>query len=161
MVTRAQRPGTASAVTSRPSPPPPPCTTSGFNHFFQRQGEGDGGDQIFFQGHAAPGIYARAYLLGRLNEGSSTTFRQETGGNGCPNGLRPRPPPRLMPDFWEFPTVSMGLGPLGAIYQARMNRLHDQALGIADASASHVWAFLGDGEMDEVESLRPARHGGP
>jgi pyruvate dehydrogenase E1 component len=128
----------------------------GFNHFFRGKQGGDAdtaggpssGDQVFFQGHASPGIYARAFLEGRLCEKQLDGFRQEISRGGIPS----YPHPRLMPEFWEFPTVSMGLGPLNAIYQARFNRyLH--ARGIADTSKSHVWAFLGDGEMDEVESL--------
>ena len=123
----------------------------GFNHFFRGKDLASGtGDQIFFQGHAAPGIYARAFLEGRLTEQHLDGFRQEK--SKAPYGLSSYPHPRLMPDFWEFPTVSMGLGPIGAIYQARFNR-YLAARGIADTSHSHVWAFLGDGEMDEVESL--------
>ncbi|GAB2459952.1 pyruvate dehydrogenase (acetyl-transferring), homodimeric type [Jatrophihabitans fulvus] len=123
----------------------------GFNHFFRGKDLATGmGDQVYFQGHAAPGIYARAYLEGRLTEKHLDGFRQEV--SHAPYGLSSYPHPRLMPEFWEFPTVSMGLGPIGAIYQARFNRyLH--ARGLADTSNSHVWAFLGDGEMDEVESL--------
>jgi pyruvate dehydrogenase E1 component len=125
----------------------------GFNHFFQGKhadvdGSRSSGDQVFFQGHASPGIYARAFLEGRLSEQQLDGFRQEISKGGIPS----YPHPRLMPDFWEFPTVSMGLGPIDAIYQARFNRyLH--ARGIADTSHSQVWAFLGDGEMDEPESL--------
>jgi pyruvate dehydrogenase E1 component len=123
----------------------------GFNHFFRGKDLASGtGDQIYFQGHAAPGIYARAFLEGRLSEQHLDGFRQEQ--SKAPNGLSSYPHPRLMPDFWEFPTVSMGLGPIGAIYQARFNR-YLAARGIADTANSHVWAFLGDGEMDEVESL--------
>jgi pyruvate dehydrogenase E1 component len=123
----------------------------GFNHFFRGKDHANGtGDQIYFQGHAAPGIYARAYLEGRLTEDHLDGFRQEV--SHAPYGLSSYPHPRLMPQFWEFPTVSMGLGPISAIYQARFNRyLH--ARGLADTSNSHVWGFLGDGEMDEVESL--------
>ncbi len=123
----------------------------GFNHFFQGKDLASGpGDQVYFQGHAAPGIYARAFLEGRLTEQHLDGFRQEV--SRAPYGLSSYPHPRLMPQFWEFPTVSMGLGPISAIYQARFNRyLH--ARGLADTSNSHVWAFLGDGEMDEVESL--------
>jgi pyruvate dehydrogenase E1 component len=123
----------------------------GFNHFFRGKELAAGmGDHVYFQGHAAPGIYARAFLEGRLTEQHLDGFRQER--SHAPYGLSSYPHPRLMPDFWEFPTVSMGLGPISAIYQARFNRyLH--ARGIADTSNSHVWAFLGDGEMDEVESL--------
>src|SRR5918999_733379 len=121
----------------------------GFNHFF-RGPDGDGaGDQVFFQGHAAPGIYARAFLEGRLSEENLDHFRREAL---TPQGLSSYPHPRLMPEFWQFPTVSMGLGPMNAIYQARFNR-YLEARGIADTSASRVWAFLGDGEMDEPESL--------
>ena len=123
----------------------------GFNHFFRGKDADSGmGDQVYFQGHAAPGIYARAFLEGRLTEQQLDGFRQEK--SMAPNGLSSYPHPRLMPDFWEFPTVSMGLGPIGAIYQARFNR-YLAARGIADTADSHVWAFLGDGEMDEVESL--------
>ncbi len=123
----------------------------GFNHFFRGKDLASGtGDQVYFQGHAAPGIYARAYLEGRLTEDHLDGFRQEV--SRAPYGLSSYPHPRLMPQFWEFPTVSMGLGPISAIYQARFNR-YLQARGIADTSDSHVWAFLGDGEMDEVESL--------
>jgi pyruvate dehydrogenase E1 component len=123
----------------------------GYNHFFRGKDLAGGtGDQVYFQGHAAPGIYARAFLEGRLTEAHLDGFRQER--SRAPYGLSSYPHPRLMPEFWEFPTVSMGLGPIGAIYQARFNRYLD-ARGLADTSQSHVWAFLGDGEMDEVESL--------
>jgi pyruvate dehydrogenase E1 component len=119
----------------------------GFNHFFRGKDDGRSGDQIYYQGHAAPGMYSRAFLEGRLTEEQLDNFRHETGGTG----LSSYPHPRLMPDFWEFPTVSMGLGPLNAIYQARFNRyLYDRK--IADTSESRVWAFLGDGEMDEPEA---------
>jgi len=120
----------------------------GFNHFFRGKDGDRSGDQIYFQGHASPGIYARAYLEGRLSEDDLDGFRQESRSRSLPS----YPHPRLMPDFWEFPTVSMGLGPIGAIYQARFNRyLHSR--GIKDTSDSRVWCFLGDGEMDEPESL--------
>ncbi|MFF9404279.1 pyruvate dehydrogenase (acetyl-transferring), homodimeric type [Streptomyces anandii] len=120
---------------------------TGFNHFFHGK-EGDGsGDQLYIQGHASPGIYARAFLDGRLTEQQLDNFRQEAGGNGLPS----YPHPRRLPWLWEFPTVSMGLGPLSAIYQARFNR-YLTSRGIKDVSSSHVWAFLGDGEMDEPES---------
>jgi pyruvate dehydrogenase E1 component len=120
----------------------------GFNHFFRGKDDGVAGDQIYYQGHAAPGMYSRAYLEGRVTEAQMDNFRQESGGNG----LSSYPHPRLMPDFWEFPTVSMGLGPLNAVYQARFNRyLYNRQ--IADTSDSHVWCFLGDGECDEPESL--------
>ncbi len=122
----------------------------GFNHFFRGKDHGESGDQVFFQGHASPGIYARAYLEGRLNERQLDGFRQEISAGK--NGLPSYPHPRLMPDFWEFPTVSMGLGPINAIYQARFNRyLLNREL--RDTSRSRVWAFLGDGEMDEPEAL--------
>src|SRR5829696_2235266 len=121
----------------------------GFNHFFKGKDGDAPGDQIFYQGHAAPGMYARAFLEGRLSEDQLDHFRRETVPG---QGLSSYPHPRLMPSFWEFPTVSMGLGPIGAIYQARFNR-YMEARGLADTSGSHVWAFLGDGEMDEVESL--------
>ncbi|GAA4162117.1 pyruvate dehydrogenase (acetyl-transferring), homodimeric type [Phytohabitans flavus] len=124
----------------------------GMNHFFRGKSHPGGGDHIFFQGHASPGMYARAFLEGRLGEDRLDGFRQELSHAGPGGGLPSYPHPRLMPDFWEFPTVSMGLGPLNAIYQARFNRyLHHR--GIKDTSDQHVWAFLGDGEMDEVESL--------
>ncbi|MEX2659832.1 MAG: pyruvate dehydrogenase (acetyl-transferring), homodimeric type [Acidimicrobiales bacterium] len=120
----------------------------GFNHFFKGKDDGLAGDQVFFQGHGAPGVYARAYLEGRLSESQLDGFRQEVGGGG----LSSYPHPRLMPDFWEFPTVSMGLGPINAIYQARFNR-YLQNRRIADTSQSTVWCYLGDGECDEPESL--------
>ncbi|WP_330238494.1 pyruvate dehydrogenase (acetyl-transferring), homodimeric type [Streptomyces sp. NBC_00525] len=120
---------------------------TGFNHFFHgKEGEGSG-DQLYIQGHASPGIYARAFLDGRLSEQQLDNFRQEAGGNGLPS----YPHPRRLPWLWEFPTVSMGLGPLSAIYQARFNRYLANR-NIKDTSNSHVWAFLGDGEMDEPES---------
>ncbi|MFG2007762.1 pyruvate dehydrogenase (acetyl-transferring), homodimeric type [Micromonospora sp. NPDC048868] len=122
----------------------------GFNHFFRGKNHPGGGDHIFYQGHASPGMYARAYLEGRLTEHQLDGFRQELSHPG--GGLPSYPHPRLMPDFWEFPTVSMGLGGLNAIYQARFNRyLHHR--GIKDTSDQHVWAYLGDGEMDEPETL--------
>ncbi|HLF23777.1 MAG TPA: pyruvate dehydrogenase (acetyl-transferring), homodimeric type, partial [Burkholderiales bacterium] len=120
----------------------------GFNHFFHGKDGDRHGDQVFFQGHASPGIYARAFLEGRLSEAQLDNFRREIGGGG----LSSYPHPRLMPDFWEFPTVSMGLGPLSAIYQARFNRYLEHR-GIVDTSASNVWCFIGDGETDEPESL--------
>ncbi len=120
-----------------------------FNHFFRgKDAEGASGDQIFIQGHASPGIYARAFLEGRLTVDQLEHFRREALGHG----LSSYPHPRLMPDFWEFPTVSMGLGPLNSIYQARFNR-YLQARGIKDTSDSRVWAFVGDGETDEPETL--------
>ncbi len=125
----------------------------GFNHFFRGKANGQAGDQVYFQGHAAPGIYARAYMEGRLTEDQLVNFRQELKGAAAGTGGLPSyPHPRLMPGFWEFPTVSMGIGPLNAIYQARFNRyLHHRR--IADTSQSRVWCFLGDGECDEPETL--------
>ena len=123
----------------------------GFNHFFRGKDHPGGGDQVFLQGHASPGVYARAYLEGRLDEDRLDGFRQELSHGGPGHGLPSYPHPRLMPDFWEFPTVSMGLGPMNAIMQARFNRYLD-ARGFSDTSDQHVWAFLGDGEMDEPES---------
>jgi pyruvate dehydrogenase E1 component len=121
----------------------------GQNHFFRGAGHPGGGDQIFYQGHASPGMYARAYLEGRLSADQLDGFRQEKSHPS--GGLSSYPHPRLMPDFWQFPTVSMGLGPINAIYQAQSNRYLTNR-GIKDASDQQVWAFLGDGEMDEVES---------
>ncbi|HQK23469.1 MAG TPA: pyruvate dehydrogenase (acetyl-transferring), homodimeric type, partial [Candidatus Latescibacteria bacterium] len=121
----------------------------GFNHFFRGRGNGYDGDQIYFQGHASPGIYARAFLEGRLTEEDLESFRQELRPGG---GLSSYPHPWLMPEFWEFPTVSMGLGPIMSIYQARFNRyLEDR--GLKKDTGGKVWAFLGDGETDEPESL--------
>src|SRR4051812_26787839 len=121
----------------------------GFNHFFKGKGEDHDGDVIYFQGHAAPGIYARAFLEGRLGADKLTNFRRELKEGG---GLSSYPHPWLMPDFWEFPTVSMGLGPICSIYQARFMRyLEDR--GLKKRSDSKVWAFLGDGETDEPETL--------
>jgi pyruvate dehydrogenase E1 component len=119
----------------------------GFNHFFRGKDNGTAGDQVYFQGHASPGIYARAYVEGRLDDEQLDNFRFEVGGNG----LSSYPHPRLMPAWWEFPTVSMGLGPLTAIYQARFNHyLLDRQL--ADTTQSRVWCFVGDGEFDEPET---------
>ncbi|MGH3334798.1 MAG: pyruvate dehydrogenase (acetyl-transferring), homodimeric type, partial [Nocardioides sp.] len=123
----------------------------GFNHFFRGKDHPGGGDQIYIQGHGSPGIYARAFLEGRLTEEQLYRFRQEVQhGKGA--GLPSYPHPRLMPDFWEFPTVSMGLTALNAIYQARFNRYLDNR-GIKETGDQRVWAFLGDGEMGEPESL--------
>jgi len=127
----------------------------GFNHFFRGHDHPGGGDQIFIQGHASPGIYARAYLEGRLNEQQLYRFRQEVQ-HGEHQGLSSYPHPRLMPDFWEFPTVSMGLTAINSIYQARFNRYLANR-GIKDTSDQRVWAFLGDGEMGEPESLGAIR----
>jgi pyruvate dehydrogenase E1 component len=121
----------------------------GFNHFFKARTQDGEGDLVYFQGHASPGIYARAFLEGRLSAEKLHNFRQELAAGG---GLSSYPHPWLMPDFWQFPTVSMGLGPIMSIYQARFNRyLEDR--GLRKASNSKVWAFLGDGETDEPESL--------
>ncbi len=120
----------------------------GFHHFFRGKDETGRGDHIFFQGHAAPGIYARAFLEGRISESQLEHFRREVGGRGLPS----YPHPRLMRGFWEYPTVSMGLGPLNAVYHARFNR-YLAARGLCDTSAQRVWAFLGDGETDEPEAL--------
>ena len=150
MVHRAQRPGIGvgghiSTFASSAS-----LYEVGFNHFFRGQDHAGGGDQIFFQGHASPGMYARAFVEGRLTEFQMDGFRQELSHSG--GGLSSYPHPRLMPEFWQFPTVSMGLGPINAIYQARYNRyLHGR--GIKDTSDQNVWAFLGDGECDEPETL--------
>jgi pyruvate dehydrogenase E1 component len=120
----------------------------GFNHFFRGKAEGQPGDHVYIQGHAAPGIYARAFLERRLHEEHLDNFRRELS----PRGLSSYPHPRLMPDFWEYPTVSMGLGPISSIYQARFNRyLHNR--GLDDTAESRVWCFIGDGECDEPETL--------
>ena len=150
LVHRAQRPGIGvgghiSTYASSAS-----LYEVGFNHFFRGMDHPGGGDQIFFQGHASPGMYARAFLEGRLSENQLDGFRQEVSHPG--GGLSSYPHPRLMPDFWQFPTVSMGIGPINAIYQARFNR-YLQNRGIKDTSQQHVWAFLGDGEVDEVDTL--------
>jgi pyruvate dehydrogenase E1 component len=123
----------------------------GFNHFFRGKDHPGGGDQVFIQGHASPGIYARAFLEGRLTEDHLEGFRQDVS-RGPGSGLTSYPHPRLMPEFWEFPTVSMGIAAINSIYQARFNR-YLQHRGIKDTSQQHVWAFLGDGEMGEPESL--------
>ena len=121
----------------------------GFNHFFHGPNHPNGADQIYFQGHASPGIYARAFLEGRLGEEKLHHFRQELAEGG---GLSSYPHPWLMPDFWQFPTVSMGLGPIMAIYQARFNRYLEHR-GLKKTAGQHVWCFMGDGESDEPESL--------
>ncbi|WP_307862048.1 pyruvate dehydrogenase (acetyl-transferring), homodimeric type [Nocardioides sp. SYSU D00065] len=127
----------------------------GFNHFFRGKDHEGGGDQIYIQGHGSPGVYARAFLEGRLGEDQLYRFRQEVQhGKGA--GLPSYPHPRLMPDFWEFPTVSMGLTAIGSIYQARFNRYLDNR-GIKDTGQQRVWAFMGDGEMAEPESLGAIR----
>jgi pyruvate dehydrogenase E1 component len=120
----------------------------GFNHFWHAPTEDHGGDLLYIQGHSSPGIYARAYLEGRLDDEHLLNYREEVGGRG----LSSYPHPWLMPDFWQFPTVSMGLGPISAIYQAKFLK-YLQGRGLADTAARKVWAFMGDGEMDEPESL--------
>ncbi|GAB3996676.1 pyruvate dehydrogenase (acetyl-transferring), homodimeric type [Nocardioides marmoraquaticus] len=127
----------------------------GFNHFFKGKDAEGGGDQVYIQGHASPGVYSRAFLEGRLTEEQLHRFRQEVQ-HGAGNGLPSYPHPRLMPDFWEFPTVSMGLTAINSIYQARFNR-YLMHRGIKDTAQQHVWAFLGDGEMAEPESLGALR----
>ena len=149
MVHRAQRPGIAvgghiSTFASSAS-----LYEVGFNHFFRGHDAPGGADQVFIQGHASPGPYARAFLEGRLSESDMDGFRQEKSRHL--RGLPSYPHPRLMPEFWQFPTVSMGLGPINAIYQAQFNR-YLSGRGFKDTSQQHVWAFLGDGELDEVES---------
>jgi pyruvate dehydrogenase E1 component len=152
MVHRAQRPGIGAGGHISTYASSASLYEVGFNHFFRGRNHPGGGDHIYFQGHASPGMYARAFLEGRLTEAQLDGFRQELSHAGQGGGLPSYPHPRLMPDFWEFPTVSMGLGGLNAIYQARFNRyLRDR--GIKDTSDQHVWAFLGDGEMDEPESI--------
>jgi len=119
------------------------------NHFIRGRGDDHSGDQVYFQGHASPGIYSRAFLEGRLTEKNLENFRRELAEGG---GLSSYPHPWLMPEFWEFPTVSMGLGPIMAIYQARFNK-YLQDRGVKDTSKQHVWCFIGDGETDEPETL--------
>jgi len=149
MVTRAQRPGIGVGGHISSYASVSTLYEVGLNHFFRGKDHPGGGDQIYFQGHASPGMYARAFLEGRLSEHQIDGFRQEMSHPG--GGLPSYPHPRLAPTFWEFPTVSMGLGPASAIYQAWTNRyLHLR--GIKDTSQQNVWAFLGDGEMDEPES---------
>src|SRR5918996_4229730 len=148
MVTRAQRPevsvgGHISTYASAAS-----LYEVGFNHFFRGKDAEGRGDHVYIQGHGAPGIYARAFLEGRISEEQLEAFRREAFGGG----LSSSPHPRLMPEFWEFPTVSMGLSPLNAIYQARFNKYLERR-GIKDTSQKRVWCFVGDGEMDEPESL--------
>ncbi|TFC85292.1 pyruvate dehydrogenase (acetyl-transferring), homodimeric type [Cryobacterium sp. TMT3-29-2] len=149
LVHRAQRPGISVGGHISTYASSAALYEVGFNHFFRGQDHPGGGDQIFIQGHASPGTYARAFLEGRLTADQLDGFRQEKSHG--PNGLSSYPHPRLMPEFWQFPTVSMGLGPINAIYQAQTNRYLTNR-GIKDASDQQVWAFLGDGEMDEVES---------
>ena len=149
LVHRAQRPGIGvgghiSTFASSAS-----LYEVGLNHFFKGQDHPSGGDQVFFQGHASPGPYARAFLEGRLSADQLDGFRQEK--SHLAGSLSSYPHPRLMPEFWQFPTVSMGIAPINAIYQAQFNR-YLAGRGIKDTSQQHVWAYLGDGEMDEVES---------
>ena len=149
LVHRAQRPGVGvgghiSTYASSAS-----LYEVGFNHFFKGQDHVSGGDQVFIQGHASPGPYARAFLEGRLSADQLDGFRQEKSHKA--GSLSSYPHPRLMPEFWQFPTVSMGIAPINAIYQAQFNR-YLAGRGLKDTSQQHVWAFLGDGEMDEVES---------
>ena len=151
MVHRAQRPGISvgghiSSFASSAS-----LYEVGFNHFFKGHDHPQGPDSIFVQGHASPGPYARAFLEGRISADEMDNFRQEKSRPKPGRGLPSYPHPRLMPDFWQFPTVSMGLGPINAIYQAQFNRFLE-GRGFKDTSGQHVWAFLGDGELDEVES---------
>src|SRR6187551_1434954 len=149
MVQRAQRPGIGVGGHISTYAGAATLYEVGLNHFFRGPDHPGGGDQVFFQGHASPGMYARAYLEGRISEADLDGFRQEKSKS--PNALPSYPHPRLLPGFWQFPTVSMGIGPMNAIYQAQFNRyLHGR--GIADTSDQRVWAFLGDGEMDEPES---------
>ncbi|MDX6231392.1 MAG: pyruvate dehydrogenase component, partial [Nocardioidaceae bacterium] len=151
MVSRANRPGLGVGGHIASYQSAASLYEVGFNHFFRGKNHPGGGDQIYFQGHAAPGIYARSFLEGGLSETQLDRFRQEHS-HGAGNGLSSYPHPRLMSDYWEFPTVSMGLGAINSIYQARFNRyLHNR--GIKDTSQQHVWTFLGDGEMGEPESL--------
>ena len=148
MVSRANRPGLGVGGHIATYASAASLYEVGFNHFFRGKDHGESGDQVFFQGHAAPGIYARAYLEGRLTEQQLNGFRQELSHPG--GGLPSYPHPRLMPDFWEFPTVSMGLSAINAVHQARFNR-YLLARELKDTSRSRVWAFLGDGETDEPE----------
>ena len=150
MVHRAQRPGISVGGHISSYASSATLYEVGFNHFFKGPDHPGGADQVFFQGHASPGVYARAFLEGRLTEHQMDGFRQEVSHAG--GGLPSYPHPRLMPWFWQFPTVSMGLGPLNAIYQARFNK-YLQHRGIKDTSGQRVWAFLGDGETDEVDAV--------
>ncbi|WP_370687021.1 pyruvate dehydrogenase (acetyl-transferring), homodimeric type [Corynebacterium sp. CCUG 71335] len=149
MVHRAQRPGIKVGGHISTYASAAALYEVGFNHFFRGKDHPQHGDQIFVQGHASPGIYARAFLEGRLSEDDMDGFRQQHSREQ--GGLPSYPHPHDMPEFWEFPTVSMGLGPMNAIYQARFNK-YLQDRGIKDTADQHVWAFLGDGEMDEPES---------
>lgn len=153
-VTRAQRPGVKVGGHISSYASVATLYEVGFNHFFRGKSHPGGGDHLFFQGHASPGIYARAFLEGRLSEEDMDGFRQQVSSE---NGLPSYPHPRQMQDFWEYPTVSMGLGPAEAIFQAWFDKyLHMR--GIKDTSEQHTWAFLGDGEMDEPESRGMLQH---
>ncbi|MGI8612904.1 MAG: pyruvate dehydrogenase (acetyl-transferring), homodimeric type [Nocardioidaceae bacterium] len=151
MVSRANRPGLGVGGHIATYQSAASLYEVGFNHFFRGKDHPGGGDQVFIQGHGSPGVYARAFLEGRLTESQLSNFRQEVS-QGPGKGLSSYPHPRLMPDFWEFPTVSMGITGINSIYQARFNRYLANR-GIKDTSQQHVWAFLGDGEMGEPESL--------
>nr|WP_235950683.1 pyruvate dehydrogenase (acetyl-transferring), homodimeric type [Phycicoccus flavus] len=153
VVQRAQRPGIAVGGHISTYASAATLYEVGMNHFFRGKDHPGGGDHVFFQGHASPGMYARAFLEGRISSDRLDGFRQEHSHvvDGAPLALPSYPHPRLMPDFWEFPTVSMGIGPMNAIYQAQFDKyLHNR--GVKDTSEQHTWAFLGDGEMDEPES---------
>ncbi len=150
MVHRAQRPGIGVGGHISTYASSAALYEVGFNHFFRGKDHPGGGDQVFIQGHASPGIYARAFLEGRIPAEQLDGFRQEKS-HAAKGALPSYPHPHLMPEFWEYPTVSMGIGPMNSIYQARFNKyLHNR--GIKDTSQQHVWGFLGDGEMDEAES---------
>ena len=149
MVQRAQRPGIGVGGHISTYAGAATLYEVGLNHFFRGPDHPGGGDQVFFQGHASPGMYARGYLEGRLDEADLDGFRQEK--SKAPHAMPSYPHPRLMPSFWQFPTVSMGIGPMNAIYQAQLNR-YLRHRGIKDTTDQHVWAFLGDGEMDEPEA---------
>lgn len=150
-VTRAQRPGVAVGGHISSFAAQATLYEVGYNHFFRGKNHPGGGDQVMFQGHSSPGNYSRAFLEGRLSEEDLDSFRQQSSRPSGGRGLPSYPHPRQMQDFWEFPTVSLGIGPASAIYQAWYNRyLHER--DIKDTSQQHVWAFMGDGEMDEVES---------
>src|SRR6056297_834561 len=150
MVHRAQRPGISVGGHISTYASSATLYEVGFNHFFKGPDHPGGADQLFFQGHASPGMYARAFIEGRITESQMDGFRQELSHPG--GGLPSYPHPRLMPWFWQFPTVSMGLGPLNAIYQARFNKYLEHR-GLADTSQQKVYAFLGDGETDEVDAV--------
>jgi pyruvate dehydrogenase (acetyl-transferring), homodimeric type len=151
MVTRQQRPGLAVGGHISSFAALATLYEVGFNHFFRGKDHSDGGDQVFFQGHSSPGNYARAFLEGRLTEADLDSFRQQVSKRSGGRGLPSYPHPRQMRDFWEFPTVSLGIGPAAAIYQAWFNRYLNNRK-IKDTSNQRVWCFLGDGEMDEPES---------